>query len=152
MQQNHAQPQWQPLSVLPTLGPQIDGMLEAAEENYEALQEARPKPHVLDDATIKRVRQVYTAQRDDLGLFDEQLRRWGTEPKLTSAQRTEIGRLKWQMSKLRQTVTAILALADELGKGTIEQFLGMSDLDVGLKALLGELPGQPHQQPKGKGV
>lgn len=141
-EKNQSRPQWQELRALPALGPHIDGMLEAAEENHAALQEARPKPHVLDDATIKRVRQVYTAQSDDLGLFDEQLRRWGADPKLTDAQHTEIARLKGQMRALRQTVTAILVLADELGKGTIEKIMSMDDAELGLKALLGELPGQ----------
>jgi len=69
-------PQWQPIEKLPLIAYPIDGMLESAEEQYENLQQARPKPHVLDDYTVKRVIDVFTAQQNDLWLFDEQLRRW----------------------------------------------------------------------------
>jgi len=134
------QPQWQPLSMLPTLGPHIDGMLEADQEQYATLLEAKPKPHVLDNYTVDRVISAFTTQRDDLGLFDEQLRRWGIEPKLTPAQRAEITRLKKQMATLRQVNTNVLKLAEELKKGTIEQILGMDDAELGLRFLLGDLP------------
>src|SRR5260370_32065564 len=142
MKQNQSRPQWQPLNVLPTLGPHIDGMLESAQEQYETLQEALPKPHVLDDFTVNRVIEVYTTQKNDLWLLEEQLRRWGAEPKVSTTQRAEIVRLKKQMVTLRQVVTAILDLADELKKGTIETILNMDDAELGLKSLLGKLPGQ----------
>jgi hypothetical protein len=79
------QPQWQSITMLPTLGPHIDGMLETAQENQANLEEARPKPHVLGNYTIERVISVYTIQRDDLGLFDEQLRRWAALDSPTAA-------------------------------------------------------------------
>ncbi len=136
------QPQWQPLSMLPTLGPHIDGMLEADQEQYATLLEAKPKPHVLDNATVDRVIRAFTTQRDDLSLFDEQLRRWGIEPKLTQAQRAEITRLKQQMATLRQANTDVLKLAEELKKGTIEHILEMDDAELGMRFLLGDLPDQ----------
>ena len=138
-------PQWQPLSMLPTLGPHIDGMLEADQEQYATLLEAKPKPHVLDNATVERVIRVFTTQRDDLALFDEQLRRWGLLH-LTEAQRAEITRLKKQMARLRQVNTDMLTLAEELKKGTIETILDMDDAELGLRWLLGDLPGQEHQR------
>ena len=138
-------PQWQPLSMLPTLAPHIDGMLESAQEQYATLLKAKPKPYVLDKATVDRVISVFTTQRDDLWLFDEQFRRWGIEPKLTTAQRTEVTRLQQQMATLRQMVTEILALANELRKGTIENVLNMDDAELGLRALLGDLSGQEQK-------
>ena len=74
--QPQPQPQWQPIEQLTLIADHIDGMLEDAIEHHETLQVARPKPHVLDDYTIGRVLDVFTAQQDDLWLFDEQLRRW----------------------------------------------------------------------------
>jgi len=59
-------PRWQPIDQLPTIDYAIDGMLELAEEQYPLLEEARPRPHMLDDATVSRVVAVYTTQRDDL--------------------------------------------------------------------------------------
>ncbi len=128
------QPQWQPISQLALIASHIDGMLEAAQEQYATLQPARAKPHVLDNYTVGRVTEVYTVQKNDLWLFEEQLKRW-TEQSLTPRQRTEVQRLMGQMAKLRQVITDILALADELKQGTIEQVLGTSDEELGLDFL-----------------
>ena len=124
-----------------------DGMLESAEENYGNLQEARPKPHVLDDYTVERVNEVYTTQLNDLWLFDEQLSRWKTTGTLTTEQSREVERLVGQMKRLREVVTAILALADELKERTIEKVMAKSDVELGLEFLFNALkkssaPGQ----------
>ena len=55
---------------------------------------------------------------------------------------TEVQRLIGQMATLRQVITDILALADELKKGTIEQVLGKSDEELGLDFLLRHLSQQ----------
>ena len=109
--------------------------LEAATENYETLQEARLKPHVLDDFTVQRVIDVFTTQQNDLWLFNEQLRRWKAG-QLTATQRKDIERLVGQMAKLRQTITNILHLANELKEGTIEKQLAKSDAQLGLEYLI----------------
>ena len=69
------QPQWQPISQLTLIASHIDGMLEAAQEQYQTLQPARAKPHVLDNYTVGRVTEVFTAQKNDLWLFE--VRRFG---------------------------------------------------------------------------
>jgi hypothetical protein len=134
-------PRWQPISQLPFIADVIDGMLASAAETGQALEEARPKPYVLDDATVHRVLQVYTAQQNDLWLYEEQLRRWGTLS-LTAAQRQEVERLVGQLARLRQVIAANLALAKELQGGTIEQVLSKSDAELGLEFLLRHLPKQ----------
>ena len=40
---------WQPVSNIPLIAQMVDGMLHEAIEHYATLQEAIPKPHVLDD-------------------------------------------------------------------------------------------------------
>jgi hypothetical protein len=132
------QPQWQPISMLSMIATHIDGMLEAAQEQYQTLLPAKSKPHVLDDYTVNHVKKVFTDQQKDLWLFDEQLARWKSG-KLTGEQRTEVERLAGQMKKLREQITAILALADQLGKGTIEKVMAKSDAELGLDFLLGQL-------------
>jgi len=132
------QPQWQPISQLSLIAHHIDGMLEAAQEQYETLLPAKAKPYVLDDYTVNRVKKVFTDQQKDLWLFDEQLTRWKSG-KLTGEQRTEVERLVGQMKKLREQITVILALADDLAKGTIEKIMGKSDAELGLEFLLGQL-------------
>ena len=134
-------PTWQPITQLPLIGSLIDGMLESAEEQYQTLQQARRKPHVLDDYTVGRVVEVFTTQRDDLWLFEEQLHRWNAQ-NLTDARRREVSRLSGQLEQLRQVITTILALADELKGGTIEQVLGKSDVQLGLESLLRRRPEQ----------
>ncbi len=64
----------------------IDGMLESAEETHHSLQKARAGS--LDDYTVGRVREVYTTQRDDLWLYEDQLARW-RNGELTSTQKQE---------------------------------------------------------------
>ncbi len=131
----HPEPQWQSSSKVFLVGTMIDGMLDGAREQYATLQEARPTPHVLDDYTVARVVEVYTQQRDDLWLWDEQLTRWGAED-LTPLRQREVERLQGQMVALRTVVDDILALAAELGVGTIERVLAKDDVQMGLETLL----------------
>ena len=110
-------PQWQPISQLPLVARHIDGMLSAANEQHGLLQQARPRPYVLDDYTVGRVKEVFTTQQDDLWLFDEQLERWKALP-LTTAQRQEVERLVGQMQQLHTVIAAILELAKPTGCAT----------------------------------
>jgi hypothetical protein len=54
-------------------------------------------------------------------IYEQQLERWRQQP---------LGEV---VAKTRPVVDAILALADELKKGTIDAILRMSDLEVGLR-------------------
>ena len=63
------------------------------------------------------------------------LRRWGRQ-RLTDVQRREIDRLEGALRELRLVFAQILALADELGHGTIEPQFAKSVLEVGLECLL----------------
>jgi len=58
------------------IGQAIDGMLDNAEEVYNSLHQARPRPHVLDDDTVGRVREVHGTQLNELWWDEEQLARW----------------------------------------------------------------------------
>ena len=109
-------------------------------EHYETLLEARPKPHVLDDATIVRTKRVNGEGLEWCGVYDRQLLRWRGQ-RLTDAQRREIARLEGVQRELRLVLTRILELADELGRGTIERQLAKSDLELGLECLLRSQPG-----------
>src|SRR5260370_21659679 len=134
-----SQPQWQPITQLALIDRDIDGMVESASEQYANLLQARPKPYVLDDYTVGRVREVFTTQQNDLWLFDEQLKRWKAG-QLSTVQRKEVERLVGQMTKLRQVIDSILNLADELKEGTIEKQLAKSYQQLGLTFLLPHLP------------
>jgi hypothetical protein len=117
----------------------IDGMLAADREQYATLLEARPTPHLLDDATVARVTRVFREQQGDLWLYEEQLACWGRQA-LTPGQRREVDRLTGQLARVQEVVAAILALADELAPRTIDRILAMDDAELGLATLLGLLP------------
>jgi hypothetical protein len=136
------QPDWQPISRLSLIGSMIDGMLQDAEEHYQTLLQASPKPHVLDDYTVGRVFEVFGSQKDDLWLFEEQLARWKMD-KLSVGQRHEVDRLTEQVGRCRTVIDSILSLAEQLKEGTIEKVLAKSDLELGLEFLLNK--GKPYQ-------
>ena len=115
----------------------IDGLLDEVEQQYGNLQSCRPQPHVLDDYTVDRVVKVYTEQAGDVALYARQLSRW-KRLNLTPSQREEVNRLAEQIPTIRERISAILALAEELKGGTIETVLGKSDLELGLEFLLGK--------------
>ena len=129
------QPQWQPISMLPTIVTYIDGTLVTAQEQYQTLLPAKSKPQVLDDYTVNLVKKVFTDHQEDLWLLEKQLVRWSTG-KLTGEQQTEVERLAGQMIKLREQITVILDLAEQLGKGTIKKAMAKSDAELGLEFLL----------------
>ena len=130
-------PNWQPISFLPNIAEMIGGMLESAQEVHGSLQQARSRPHIMDDYTIGRVREVHGTQLDDLWLYEEQLSRWQT-PAPTETEQQEIDRLNQQLAKLRRVLTATLALADEMKDATIDKILAKDDFELGLEFLMGK--------------
>jgi hypothetical protein len=118
-------------------GSLIDGLLDEAEKQYANLEACWSKPHVLDDCTVHRVTKVYSDQAEDLLLYEEQLSRWKSL-NLDTPQRQEVDRLAAQVPTIRERITAILALAEELKKGTIETVLAKSDFEIGMEFLLGK--------------
>jgi hypothetical protein len=133
----HRVPRWHPIAALPMIGQAIDGMLDSAEEVVQSLKQARPRPHVLDDATIDRVREAHGTQLNDLWWYTEQLARW-QRASPTPAQVQELTRLTQQLAVLRHVLTASLALAEELQAGTIEKVLAKDDVELALEFLLGK--------------
>jgi hypothetical protein len=87
------EPNWQPISMLATIASLIDGGLVDAREHYSTLLKARPKPYVLDDATIAHTRRVKGEGLEWCDVYDRQLRRWSSE-RVTDAQRREVARLQ----------------------------------------------------------
>jgi hypothetical protein len=133
------QPNWQPLSQLPLVASLIDGGVAEAAAQRQILTEARTRPHLLDDATLDSVDQVYRGEQEWLAFCEEQLRRWRQDRPSTAEER-EIGRLAKEIERLKPLVADILALSAEIRTGTIDRIMEMSDAELGLKALLGRLP------------
>jgi len=136
-QQNEI-PNWQPLSMITTIASIIDGEVENFEDLYKNLCEARKKPHVLDDMTVDRAINNHRKYLDDAWVYDEQIVRWKKD-KLTEEQYREIQRLTGQMVKYRKMCEDIIAVSEEVKKGSINRILEMSDEEVAIAVLTGKL-------------
>jgi hypothetical protein len=134
---NRETPSWQPVSALPMIASLIDGMVVDTSAQWETLQPARAKPHVLDSALVERIERAYSEQLDTSALFKEQLSRWRKEI-LSLEQSKAIMRLEGQVEALRANLTNILGLADEVKDHTIDKILEKDDLALGLDVLLGK--------------
>ena len=130
---------WQPISQMPLISSMIDTSLNDTREHLGTLSKAKDRPHVLDDATIDRVEQVHTEQMDYVEIYTQQISRWRGE-KPSAAQARGLDRMDTQNQQLRALTADVLALTSELREGTIERVLGMSDLELGLRHLLGKQP------------
>jgi hypothetical protein len=134
---NQETPHWQPISALPMIASLIDGMVTDTTEQWETLQLAKDRPHVLDSALVEHIQRAYSGQLDTSGLFKEQLTRWQNEP-LSTAQANAILRLQGQVEKLSTNLSHILGLADEVKDKTIDKILEKDDFELGLDVLLGK--------------
>jgi len=134
---DHRVPQWHPISALPMIAQALDGMVESAEEVLQSLEQARPRPHVLDDYTIGRVREAHGTQLNDLWWYTEQFARW-QRASPSSTQQQELERLTQQVEALHRVLTASLALAEALQAGTIEKVLAKDDVELAMEFLLGK--------------
>ena len=121
----------------PWIGEAIDGMLDSAEDVVRSLEQARPRPHILDDYTIGHVREAHGTQLNDLWWYTEQLARW-RQAGPTPVQARELTRLGGQLEALRRALTASLALAEALQAGTIDTIMAKDDVELALEFLLGK--------------
>jgi len=128
---------WQPISQMPLIASMITASLNDTREHLGTLSKAKDRPHVLDDATINRVEQVHTEQMDYVEIYAQQIGRWRNE-RPSAAQARELDRMDNQNRQLRDITADVLALAGELRNGAIERVLGMSDIELGLRYLLGK--------------
>ena len=136
--QQDEKPNWQPLSMMPTIASVIDEEVENFQDLYKNLGEARKKPHVMDDMIMDQAINNHRKYLEGAWVYDEQLSRWKKE-KLTEKQSREIERLTGQMLKYRKMCEDIIAVSEEIKKGTINRILEMSDEEVAIAVLTGKL-------------
>jgi len=147
--ENQLKPQWQPIDALPMIANAVRDMYDHNKEQYQMLLQAKDRPHVMDDYTINRVIQVYTTQRDDLWMYDEQLNRWKNQ-ELTRTEQREIEKVDYNLSKNKKIVDSILSLANEISKSTINKILAKDDVELALEFLEGrDLPVDKFNNPVG---
>lgn len=127
---------WYPISKLGWFTGHIREGITVTRRQLELLQPARSQPYLLDDATVARIIRVHRDQAGDLDLFQNQADRWKASPDLTGTQRAGIAGYEALIAQLRQVNAEVLAVADELSRGTIDTVLAKSDLELGIEALM----------------
>ncbi len=127
---------WQSISQMPLIASMIGEALTDTREHLATLTRVRSTPHLLDDATIDRSKRVHDEQLEFVGIYDQQIARWKAV-KPTPAQQRELDRMAAQNQELRTATDQVLALGRELRAGTIDRVMGMSDLELGLWAVVG---------------
>ncbi len=127
-----------PISFLPTYTELIIGELAQTEEQYASFAAAKHKPHALDDALVDRAVKLYEEQLSFIPIHERQLNWWLSE-NITDAQRFQVKDLLAKLPTLREKTEELLALLAELKQGTINRILEMSDEELGLRFLRGEL-------------
>jgi hypothetical protein len=125
-----------PISQLPLLTQMVHDGLENTINNYRMFQQAEHTPYILDDATVQRAQRVYTDQRDDLWLYDNQCEHW-LKQDLSGQQRQQVKQLQQDVDRLRKQTQLVLDLLAKLATGTIDQVMRKSDEEVGLDFLRG---------------
>ncbi len=113
---------WQPISQIPLIASMISTSLTETREHLGTLTKAKDRPHVLDDATIDRVEQVHAEQMEFAAIYSQQIARWRAG-KPSPARIIELDRMDIQNKQLREATKAVLDLAGELRKGTIDRVL-----------------------------
>jgi len=130
---------WQPISQMPLIARMIDEALADTRDHLATLSRAEEKPHVLDDATVDRSLRVHSEQLAYAGIYADQIVRW-REENPSADQSRELERMEAQNQQLLSVTTTVLALAKKLRGGTIDRIMAMSDLEVGLRVVLGKKP------------
>lgn len=130
--------QWQPLNRLPLISQIIDEGVADAENQLRLLEEGKEKPHVFDDALVERIKKLHVDKLEFVDIYLQQIERWKKET-LTMEEHFELNHMSKQCERLKELVTSILALAEEIGKQTIDKIIAMDDAELGLRFLLGEI-------------
>jgi hypothetical protein len=131
-------PNWQPLSALPMMASMVSEQLADVQQQLDTLKSVQSRPHVLDEATVERMLQVYGEQDAFLWVYDEQVMRWQREA-LTNEQRLMLEGMAQQLIELNSALTEILSMAEAFKGKTIESILGKSDLEIAMEFLSEDL-------------
>lgn len=135
------EPNWQPISMLPTLAEHVSGMLDAAAEQARLIAEAPAGK--LDTATLDRCAHAFTE-----GDGEHQAAHWLYEQQCASWQRDHpqadgLAEFAANVAQLRPTYQRVLDAVAAQRPYTIEAIMAMSDAELGLATLAGEFP-TPH--------
>ena len=140
---------WQPLSMVPTIGDLVARALADSREHVLALMEAQDRAYELSNADLDRSHRVYSEQLEFVAIYTKQISLW-RDVELSRDQRQAIDCIAADNTKLSILTWQVLALVDTLRASTIDVELGREALWRGaslelvaeaLREEIGFLPG-----------
>jgi hypothetical protein len=126
---------WQPLSMVPTISDMVADALADSREHILTLMAALDRPYSLADEDLDRSRRVYTEQLEFVAIYTGQITRWRAV-ELSPNQRQIIDRIDADNAELLPLTWQVLALVETLRGSTIEAMMKMTDLELGLDAVV----------------
>lgn len=129
---NVSQPEWKPIEYLHIYLGLFREIYASNKEQYRTLSEARHQPHLLDDHTIQRVIKIYSEQKEEHWVWEEQVKRW-SQLNLNVLQREIIKNLLDDLDEIKKLNSKILALARELEPHTIDRILEKDEEELVLE-------------------
>jgi hypothetical protein len=132
------QPNWQPISELPSVARLMAEELETANDLYESLIAAQDRPHVLDDETVGRAIHLCENQLELVPTYRAQTGRWRNGSPSRS-QREALSRLWAQIERFEEVVKATLVIAQKVSGSTIDAVMRMDNEDLGRALLEGRI-------------
>lgn len=109
------EPNWQPISMLPTIAYMVEEAVEGSADMLASLQEALRRTNVLTAEDLERVLCQFTEARFYVGVYDQQLSRWEkSDPDEDELE--EIERLQELLPIARKQIDDLLECARKLKK------------------------------------
>ena len=129
---------WYPIDKLPMFESMVSEGIDYTLEQHALFLEAKGKPHVLNDSIIDRGVRVFQDQIEETTWHDRQIARWRKQG-LTEQQKAQVDKFEASTNRYRDASKSVLALLEELRKGTINRILEMNDEELALNVLLGKI-------------
>ncbi len=114
--------------------------------SLKTLTEARysTRPHVLDDATVDRIDRVHTEQLEFVDIYAQQIGRWRTAETVSGSNaRTRTGWTEQNRQLRDRDHRPSSPWPANCARDSIDRIMGMSDIELGLQALLGSRSAKP---------
>lgn len=127
-----------PIEALPMLSYAIEGALDAAREQLEYIEQAKNKPHVLDDDLISQIIESYTKQNNSVAQERAACLYW-KKRKLFVSGRASVDTLLKNLDELERTNQQILFIAEHCKEHSIDKILAMDEIELALSYLSGGL-------------
>ncbi|MGP3919881.1 hypothetical protein [Nonomuraea sp. 10N515B] len=102
------EPEWRPVADVDMMTVVVLEQLGANREQLQSLEPARRAPHLLDDHTVERIKQVFGVQRDDLWLWVETGERWQAQD-LNAAEAAKVDQYVAAVEAFAASNTVILS-------------------------------------------